>query len=145
MPKLKDVMSPNVEVIKPEATLLEAAEKMKEIDCGSLPVCEGHRLLGMITDRDIVLRALAAGADVDALHVRDVMTSPIVFCYDDQEVSEAAHIMESNQIRRLVVLDRIKRLVGIVSLGDIAVRSGSTQLSGQVLEKISQPILSKAA
>jgi len=145
MQKLKEVMTTDVEVISPNATLREVADKMKSIDAGAIPVCDKDRLVGIITDRDIVLRALASGNDLNKMYAHDVMTSPIVYCFEDEDVSEAAHIMEEKQIRRLVVLNQNKRLVGIVSLGDIAVKSGSDQLSGQVLEKVSEPVRGKAA
>src|SRR5262245_56067255 len=119
--KVFDVMTQGVECIRPEATLREAADKMKALDIGPLPVCENDRLVGMLTDRDITVRATAAGVPPGLGQVRDVMTPDIVYCFEDQDIVEAAQLMEQNQIRRLVVLNRDKRLVGIVSLGDLAV------------------------
>lgn len=130
-------MSSDVKVVPPECTIQEAAAKMKELDVGALPICDGERLLGMITDRDIIVRAVTAGGDVRAESVKRAMTSPIVYCYEDQDLEDAVRIMEVKQIRRLVVLNRAKKLVGIVSLGDIAVRAGNDALAGEVIEKVS--------
>jgi CBS domain-containing protein len=137
--KLMDVMTRNPEVIRPDATLAEAAAKMKELDVGPLPVCDGTRLLGMITDRDLTVRATAEGRDPNTTPVKDVMTADVVTCFEDQDVREAARIMQEQQIRRLVILDRDKHLVGIVSLGDLAVEIGNDRLAGETLEQISEP------
>src|SRR5512138_1557443 len=115
--QLRDVMTRNVEIISPEATLAQAAEKMRQLNVGPLPVCDGRRLQGMITDRDVTVRATAEGSDPRATKVRDVMTPGVVYCFEDQDVREAAQLMQQKQIRRLLVLDRNKDLVGIVSLG----------------------------
>jgi CBS domain-containing protein len=140
---LKEVMTPHVEVVHPDATLAEAAEKMKALDVGPLPVCDGERLLGMVTDRDITVRATAAGRDPKTTKVRDVMTEEVFYCFEDQDLQDAAEIMERAQIRRLVVLNRDKRLVGIVSLGDLAVHTGPEELAdeelSEVLEEVSAP------
>src|SRR5512132_4115116 len=118
--QLKDIMTPGVEVIAPEASIYEAAEKMSHRDVGPLPVCEGDRLIGMLTDRDITVRAVAAGRDPLTTTVRDVMTPDVVYGFDDQEVDDAARLMEHYQIRRLPVLNRRQQLVGMVALGDLA-------------------------
>jgi len=137
--QLSDIMSSNVEVVPPDATLQDAASKMKELDVGALPVCDGRRLMGMVTDRDIAIRAVAEGRDPRSTRVRDAMSPQVVYCYNDEDVREAARIMEQKQIRRLPVLDRAQHLVGIVSLGDLATQAGSDKLSGEALEQISQP------
>jgi CBS domain-containing protein len=139
--KLRDVMTRKVEVIEPDASIQEAAQKMKSLDVGSLPVCDGERLLGMITDRDIVVRGLAKGdgRQLNQYSVQDVMTSKVIYCYEDDEVTEAARMMSDEQIRRLPVLNRDKRLVGIVALGDVAVDSEDTAMSGKTLKDISKP------
>jgi CBS domain-containing protein len=138
--QVKDVMTSGVECISPNTTLREAAQKMKELDVGPLPICgEDDRLAGMITDRDITVRAVAAGLDPSTAQVRDVMTPNIIYCYEDQDISDAAHMMEQNQIRRLLVLNREKRLLGILSLGDLAVDTGDEQLAGHTLEAVSEP------
>jgi CBS domain-containing protein len=130
---LRDVMTPHVEVIHPDATLTEAARKMKALDVGPVPICDGDRLQGMITDRDITIRATAEGRDPNTTRVREVMTPDIVYCFEDQDVREAAQIMEERQIRRLVVLNREKRLVGIVSLGDLATQTDEAELDSEEL------------
>jgi CBS domain-containing protein len=143
--KVKDVMTHGCECIGPESTLREAARWMKELDVGPLPVCDNDRLVGMLTDRDIVLRAVAEGRDPSTTRVLDVMTPNITYCFEDQDVGEAARLMEDKQIRRLVVLNRDKRLVGIVSLGDLAVETGDERLVGEALERISEPASPRGA
>jgi len=144
--KLSEIMTPKVEIISPECTLQEAAQKMRSLDVGALPIHDGaDRLAGMITDRDLVVHAIAEGADVKTRSVKDFMTSPIVYCFEDQSVEEAARIMEVKQIRRLVVLNRKKRLVGVVSLGDLVCKAGNGPLAGETLEKISISARSNSA
>jgi len=126
--QIKDVMTRAVEVIDPNATLDEAAAKMKELDIGPLPVCDGDRLQGMITDRDITVRATAEARNPLLTKVHEVMTPDVVYAFEDQDVKDAAELMEEHQIRRLVVLNRDKRLVGIVSLGDLSVETGASSL-----------------
>ena len=137
--QLREVMTRHIEEIRPDANLKEAAEKMRSMDIGALPVCENDRLVGMLTDRDIAIRAVADGRDPMQTCVRDAMSAGTVFCYEDDDVSEAARIMEQKQIRRLPVFNRQGRAVGIVSLGDLATRIGNDHLSGDVLEQVSQP------
>jgi CBS domain-containing protein len=136
---IKDVMTRGVEVVRPDETLQQAARKMKSIDVGPLPVCDGERLVGMITDRDIIVRATAEGRDPKTTPVKEAMTPGVVYVFEDQDIEEAALLMKQRQIRRLVVLDNNKRLVGILSLGDLAEDSGDDQLSGEVLEGVSEP------
>jgi len=136
----KDVMTRGVECISPDATLQDAARKMRDLDVGPLPVCENDRLVGILTDRDIVVRGVAEGRDPQDSRVRDVMTRGIDYCFDDDDVAEAAWHMEAKQIRRLAVLDHNKRLVGIVSLGDLAVKSPDEHLTAEALEQVSLPI-----
>ena len=143
--KLSEIMSRDVVIIQPDDPLQFAAKKMRDRDIGFLPVCDGETLLGVLSDRDIIVRALAGGMDVAIMLSRDLMTTPAIYCFDDQEVSEAAQIMEENQIRRLVVLSRDNNsLVGVISLGDLA-RIGTTDLSGKVLKKVSTPETSETA
>ena len=110
---------------------------MTELDIGALPVCDGERLLGMVTDRDIVLRAVCEGRSF-ATPVSEVMTPGVEYCYEDDDITAAADKMAELQVRRLAVLDRDRRLVGIVSLGDIA-QQGKDKTTGQALEEISEP------
>ena len=134
-----EVMTPRAECIGPEASLQEAAERMRRLDVGVLPVCDNDRLVGMLTDRDIAIRSVSEGHHPRRDHVRDAMTPKVTYCFEDQDVTEAADIMKKQQIRRLPVVDRDKHLVGIVSLGDLAVESGNEQLAGETLEAISEP------
>jgi CBS domain-containing protein len=137
--QVKDIMTRNVEVVHPEDTLWEAAQKMAALDVGMLPVCNGDQLVGMLTDRDITVRATAEGRDPKTTRVHEVMTPEVVHVFEDDDVSEAARIMTEQQIRRLVVLNRSKKLAGIISLGDLAVHSGDTHQAGQTLEGVSEP------
>jgi CBS domain-containing protein len=137
--KIKEIMTKDVEVIHPDETLQVAAQKMGNRDIGFLPVCDGDRLVGVISDRDLVLRGVAQGMNSTVMLGRELMTSPVIYCFEDQDVKEAAKLMEVNQIRRLVVLSRPdKRLVGVVSLGDLALNS-KTETSAEVLQKVSEP------
>lgn len=141
--QLKEIMTPRVEVIHPDTTLQEAAEKMARLDVGPLPVCDGDRLVGMLTDRDVTVRATAQGRDPRTTRVREVMTEEVLYAFEDDDVQVAAEIMERAQIRRLVILNRDKRLVGIVSLGDLAVEADQETLTeeeiGETLAGISEP------
>ena len=113
---------------------------MRDLDIGLLPVCgDNDRLVGMLTDRDITIRAVAEGQDCRISLVRDAMTPNLVYCFEDEDITEAAELMKENQIRRLVVLDNDKRLVGIVSLGDLAVDAGDEELVGSALAGVSEP------
>lgn len=121
---IRDCMTEKVEIANPGMSLREAAQKMRDGDFGVLPVGENDRLVGMLTDRDIVTRALANGADNPLnTKVREVMSENVYYCFEDQKVEEVAKNMGQNQIRRLPVLNRQKRLVGIVSLGDLALKN----------------------
>lgn len=134
--KLKDIMSRDVQCVAPDATLSVVAATMKKLDVGALPVCAGDRLIGMITDRDIVIRGLGSGQNETAA-VTNVMTPGLVWSYEDVSVDEAAKLMQERQIRRLPVMNHDKRLVGIVSLGDLAVRAHDDRMSGKTLEVVS--------
>ena len=139
MSRVREIMTPGVDVIAPTATTADAARNMKNLDVGAIPVCEGENLLGMVTDRDLVLRVMADGRNPLEAKVGEVMTPGLYFCYDDEEVETAAALMSEKQIRRLPVLSRTQRLVGIVSLGDLAVDALTTQTSGAVLHNVSDP------
>ena len=137
--KVNEIITHDPEVIRPETALIEAAQKMKSLDIGMLPVCDGDRLVGVITDRDITVRGVAQGYDPKTARVQEVMTPEVIYCFDDEDVKDVAKKMEEKQVRRLPVLNREKRLVGIVSLGDLAVRTGKEKLAGEVLERVSKP------
>ena len=138
--KVKEIMTSEVQVIHPDDSLQAAAEKMRSHDIGFLPVLDADQLVGVITDRDIVLRGVAQGLNSNAMLGRELMTSPVIYCFEDQDVKDAVKLMEESQIRRLVILSRSeKRPVGVVSLGDLALNSkGDT--SAEVLQKVSEPI-----
>ena len=137
--KLNEIMTRDVEIIHPEDTLQTAAQKMRDRDIGFLPVCDGDRLIGVLSDRDLVVRALADGVSSSVIVGRDLVTSPAIYCFDDQSLDEAAKLMHDNQIRRLVILNRDhKRMVGVISLGDLAINVDD-KLSGDVLQSISEP------
>lgn len=138
MQKLKEVMSPDVKVISPDATIREAAQKMSDGDFGMMPVGENDRMIGAISDRDIAIRAVAEGKDAST-KVREVMSEGICWAYEDDSVEEAAKIMSERQIRRLPVVNRDKRLVGIVALGDFAVESSEIKPAAEALSEISKP------
>jgi CBS domain-containing protein len=122
--QLKEFINSRVETVQWDDTLQEAAGKMRELDVGSLPVCEGGHLVGMITDRDITIRAVAKGSDPTATSVREVMTPEVLCCFENDEVKEAARIMQENQVRRILVLNEARELVGITSLGELATATG---------------------
>lgn len=137
--KIEQVMTPDAKSVQPRDTVAAAARKIRDHDVGSLPVCENQQLVGIITDRDITVRAAAEGRSIETTSVGDVMSPEIVYAFNDQEVEEVAALMEANQIRRVPVVDREKRLVGIVSLGDLALEPNSENLGGHALREISRP------
>ena len=138
MQKLKDLMSRDVKVISPDMSIREAAREMRDGNFGMLPVGENDRMIGTISDRDIAIRAVAEGKDTGT-KVRDVMSEGIAWAFEDDSVEEAAKIMSERQVRRLPVVDRDKRLVGIVALGDFAVESSEIRPAAQALSEISKP------
>ena len=117
--EVREIMSSDVETVAPEDTLQDAAEKMKSLDVGFLPICENNRLIGTVTDRDIVIRAIAEGKDIKT-NVRSAMTKGIFYCFDDEDVVTCAETMKEKEVKRMLVLNRDKKLVGVVSLGDLA-------------------------
>ncbi len=137
--RVSEIMTTDFYMIDSTNSLTQAAEKMKSLNVGFLPVKEGTRLIGLITDRDIVIRGLAEGMDPGSTQVKDIISSEILYCYDDDSIEEAARLMEDNQIRRLVVVNHDQVPVGVVSLGDIAVRSGQEDLASEILERVSEP------
>jgi CBS domain-containing protein len=140
--QIKDVMTPGAEVVSSDATAIEAAEKMRRFDVGSLPVCSGNRLEGFLTDRDITVRLVAAGLEASETKVEEIMTPDATYCFDDQTLEEAAAVMEAHQIRRLPIMSREKQLIGMLSLGDLAVRTQDGEdwdLADEALKDISAP------
>jgi CBS domain-containing protein len=137
MQQLKDVMSRDVKLVTPETTIREAAQQMRDGDFGMLPVAENDRMIGAISDRDIAIRAVADDKG-PATTVREVMSEGICWAYEDESVEQAAKIMSDRQVRRLPVVNREKRLVGIVALGDFAVDSSEIEPAAEALSGISQ-------
>ena len=135
--RIKEVMTPDMEVIKPDDTLRTAAQMMEDLDAGVLPVGENDRLVGMITDRDIAVRAVAKGLDPEQTTVRNTMSGTVHYCFEDEAAETVALKMGQWQVRRLPVLSREKRLVGIVSLGDLTV-GGADKPAEKALHKISK-------
>jgi CBS domain-containing protein len=133
---IREIMTEQVEFVTPNETLRQAALKMRDSGVGPLPVCESEAVIGMVTDRDITIRAVAEGLNPETTTVRDVMSGELICCYDDQEVEVAAHLMQSQQIRRVLVLNRDRRLVGIVSLGDLALEARSPERAGEILQEV---------
>lgn len=138
MQKIKELMSTDVKVIGPDATIKEAAQKMQKGNFGMLPVEEKDRMIGSISDRDITVRAVADGKACTT-KVREVMTEGIVWAFEDDSVASAAKLMSEHQIRRLPIVNASKRLVGIISLGDFAVENADIKVAGKALSEISQP------
>ena len=134
--RVNEAMSQDVRIANPDETIRQAAQIMASLDAGALPVGDNDRLVGMITDRDIAIRGIAQGKGPDA-KVREVMTDDVKYCFDDQEVEEVTRNMADIQVRRLPVVNRGKRLVGILSLGDVAVNGGSGK-AGEALSGISR-------
>jgi CBS domain-containing protein len=137
--KIREIMTSDVEVLHPDDTLLTAARKMRDRDIGFLPVFDGDQLIGVLTDRDIVMRGVASGMQPDAMIGRDLLTAPAIYCYDDETVDGASDKMRESQIRRLVILHRgDDRIIGVVSLGDLAINADK-KTSGEVLQSVSEP------
>jgi CBS domain-containing protein len=136
--QLKEFVNSRVETVQSGDTLQRAAEKMKQLDVGSLPVCDDGQLVGMITDRDITIRAVAKGSDPAAATVSEVMTPEVLWCFENEEVEQAARIMQEHQVRRILVLNEAKELVGITSLGELATATGDRLLGGETLESVSE-------
>jgi CBS domain-containing protein len=136
--KVRDAMTRDVRLVRPDQTIRDAAHLMAELDIGCLPVEDNDRMVGMITDRDIAVRAIAEGRGPDA-PVRDVMSTEVKYCFDDQSIDEITQNMADLRLRRLPVVDRHKRLVGILSLGDLAVEEKAQDEAGEALCGISRP------
>jgi CBS domain-containing protein len=142
--KLSDLMQRNVRVIAGDTTVREAAQRMKDADVGALPVREDDRIIGMLTDRDLVVRSIARGDDPDRTRAVEVMTRDVAWCYVDESIDVASRKMSECQVQRLLVLDRQDKLVGIVSLGDLARARGNAPTVTHALEEIKAPTKSTA-
>ncbi|HYG86375.1 MAG TPA: CBS domain-containing protein [Azospirillum sp.] len=137
--QIRDIMTHDVQTVAPGDTIRRAAQMMDELNVGVLPVCDGSKLVGIVTDRDITVRATSAGLGPDSCKVSEVMTERPRYCYEDDSVIEVTRLMADRQIRRVPVVDRNDRLIGIVSLGDLAIDAKDTSAVGDALEQISSP------
>ncbi len=136
--KVREAMTRDVRLVRPDQTIREAAHLMAELDIGCLPVEENDRMVGMITDRDIAVRAVSEGRGPQTL-IKEIMSSEVMYCYDDQSIDEVTHNMADIRVRRLPVVNRSKRLVGILSLGDLATDESVQDDAGEALGGISRP------
>lgn len=139
MDQVADVMTRDVRVVTPDDTVQRAAQLMDELNVGVVPVCEGAKLVGMLTDRDITVRGVAAGKDAASTPVSEVMSGSVRCCFEDQPLEDVLDEMRDTQIRRMPVVNRQQQLVGIVSLGDLADRGGDEASVGEALKDISTP------
>jgi CBS domain-containing protein len=137
--QLKEIMTTDFHAIPHNATIQEAAKMMRKYDVGLLPVMENGRMIGTVTDRDIIVRAVSEGGDPGRIPVSKAMTASLVYTFEDAELSEAAHLMEDRHVRRLIVANRSRQPVGVVSLGDLARCAGNDSLAGEVLREVSKP------
>lgn len=133
--KVKDAMHPGVTWVGPETSITDLARSMRDDDIGAIPIGENDRLIGMVTDRDIVVKACAGGRDISTMTARDVMSEPILYCRADQDMDDAIRLMEIHQVRRLPVIDANKRMVGMLSIGDVAAFT-NRDLLGEVVERV---------
>lgn len=134
--QIREVMTKSVSYADPGTAVAELARRMRDENLGAVPIAEDDRLVGMVTDRDIVVRAIASGRSIDGVTAQDVMTNRLLFCSDDQDVNDVLANMGDQQVRRLPVVDADKRLVGMISLGDLARRADPGR-SGEALKEIS--------
>jgi CBS domain-containing protein len=134
--KVSEIMTTNVECVSPESSIVELARKMKMLDVGFLAVCENDRLVGTVTDRDIVIRGIAGSPDLNALLARDVMTKEVHWCLEDNDIKDVAKKMRDTEVRRMLILSSEKRLVGVVSIGDIS--KVEEKESGKTLKDIAE-------
>ncbi len=137
--EVREIMTRDVHVVHPDTTLQDAAIEMRKLDIGGIPVCDGERLVGFLTDRDITVRATAEGLNPASTPVSEVMTEDMVYCTEDQRVDDVADSMRRMQIRRIAVLDGDRRLIGIVSLADIALQSKDEHVVSELVEGVSEP------
>jgi len=133
---VKQIMTRNVECVEPTIPIAKAAEKMRDLDIGFLAICENDRLVGTITDRDITIRSVVQELDARTADVRQVMTQSVYYCYEDDDIEEVGKEMRQKHVRRMLILNHDKRLVGIISLGDIAKVLGEKTFAGETLGEI---------
>lgn len=136
--QIRDAMTKGVRVARPDAPVMELARRMRDEDIGSIPVAENDKLIGMVTDRDIVTRCVAETGDVSQVRARDVMSPKVLYCFEDDAVVDVLANMREQQVRRLPVVNRDKRLVGVVSIGDLSQIEAKS--AGSALQGISRPL-----
>jgi CBS domain-containing protein len=136
--QIRETMTKGVRVARPDAPVMELAKRMRDEDIGSIPVAENDKLIGMVTDRDIVTRCVAETADLSQVRARDVMSPKMLYCFEDDSVTDVLANMREQQVRRLPVVNRDKRLVGVVSIGDLS--QIEAQSAGTALQGISRPL-----
>jgi CBS domain-containing protein len=136
--KVQDIMTRDVERIDPDTPIGKAADKMRDLDIGFLPICDNDRLVGTVTDRDITIRSVAQGRDPRLAPVREIMSQQVFYCYEDDDVEKVGRYMQEKEVRRMLILNRQKRLVGVVSIGDLAKASGEKELAGETLGHIAE-------
>lgn len=135
---VKDIMSKEPQYISPDTSLTQASQLLRDNDFGFLPVGENDRLIGTVTDRDIIINGISEGSDPNATTAREVMGERVLYCYEDDDIDTAAGYMEKEQVHRLIVLNQDKRYTGIVSIGDVARQCDNDELCGQIVEGISE-------
>ncbi len=138
MTQVSDIMTRGVRTMAPQETIAQAARAMQELGVGAIPICEGDRLIGMVTDRDIVLRAVAKSLSPEQTFLEEVLSPDVCWCFDDDPVEVATKKMQDARIRRIPVLDHDQHLVGVLSLGDVSVK-GDSEEAGDALSDISEP------
>ncbi len=136
--KVREIMSRNVECVDPDTSIKEIAQTMRLLDVGFVPICEGNRVIGTLTDRDITIRHVADGQNPYRVKGRDIMTPSVLYCYADQDVEEVGRYMQEHQVRRVLIFDPGENLVGVVSLGDISKAAGEEYLAGEILKEIAE-------
>jgi CBS domain-containing protein len=134
--KISEIMTTNVECVEPETGIVDLAREMKSLDVGFLAVCENDRLIGTVTDRDIVLRGVGSGRDVNTCSARDVMSRGVYWCFEEDSVKDVSQRMREKEVRRMLILNKDKRLVGVVSLGDLS--KVEEKESGRTLKDIAE-------
>jgi CBS domain-containing protein len=136
--KIKEVMTKSADIIDPSASIIEAAKLMAKNNYGFLPVCDGQKIIGVITDRDIVVNGIAKAINPEEAIVKDIMTGKVLYCYENDAVQEVASLMEEEQVRRLIVLDDNKKIVGVVSLGDIVTKQDQQEINSNLIKAVSE-------
>jgi len=135
---VKEAMHKQAHFLPPEARLADVADEMKNNDFGFMPIGDNDRIVGVCTDRDLVIEGLINGKEPDKLCAKDVMTKKVLYCFEEDDIKDAVKSMEDQKIRRLIVLDKGKRMTGILSMGDIARKSHDDQLCGELIEGVSE-------